>query len=145
MDDVFLRQQQQLCHKLKSNDVIYIKLIRFTDAAWFGRPNCNVTDLFLFIIIKVFYKVNYFSFSKLAFLKSETYQKESRYLLRRLICVLKTSVFCFLLWLLLFYFNHPFFVFSLNKKLVDALIFMVQGLLILYKRFSIKISPKCDF
>lgn len=39
-----------------------------TDAAWFGRPNCNVTKRFVsLLIIKVFYKVNYFRFLKLAF------------------------------------------------------------------------------
>lgn len=51
----------------------------------------------------------------------------------RLICVLKTSVFCFSLgFLLLFFFNfnHAFFVFSLNKKL-DVLLFTHDTRLIL--------------
>lgn len=50
----------------------------------------------------------------------------------RLICVLKTSVFCFSLGFLLFLFNfnHAFFVFSLNKKL-DVLLFTHDTRLIL--------------
>lgn len=81
-----------------SNNVIYIKLISSTDAAWLGRHNCIVTKRFVsLLIIWVFYKINYFCFSKLAFLKLEIYHKESRYfsivaVSRRLICVLKTSV-----------------------------------------------------